>query len=110
MSRALRHIHSMPSKKTIEQGFSDIKEKHDLRWAHYRGLKNEAQAMLSVYEFKPTGELPNGKTKHRLSFSFAWLSALSTFIETIPYLWNKMGFRRMSETHFVNCLKFFMFE
>lgn len=46
MSRALRHIHSMPSKKTIEQGFSDIKEKHDLRWAHSRIEKMKRRRCL----------------------------------------------------------------
>ncbi|OAT73611.1 hypothetical protein [Parageobacillus thermoglucosidasius] len=46
MSRALRHIHSMPSKKTIEQGFSDIKEKNDLRWAHSRIEKMKRRRCL----------------------------------------------------------------
>ncbi|OQP00027.1 hypothetical protein B1689_10925, partial [Geobacillus sp. 44C] len=32
------------------------------------------------------------------------LPILPTFFENIVYLWNKMGFRRMSETHFVNSL------
>jgi hypothetical protein len=27
------------------------------------------------------------------------------FFENIVYLWNKMGFRHSSETHFVNSLK-----
>ncbi|WP_233129497.1 hypothetical protein, partial [Geobacillus sp. 47C-IIb] len=30
---------------------------------------------------------------------------LPTFFENIVYLWNKMGFRHSSETHFVNSLR-----
>ncbi|MED3717306.1 hypothetical protein P4518_07870, partial [Geobacillus thermodenitrificans] len=45
------------------------------------------------------------KAKHRTFFSFAWLPILPTFFENIVYLWNKMGFRHSSETHFVNSLR-----
>ncbi|AMV09865.1 hypothetical protein GT3570_02745 [Geobacillus thermoleovorans] len=45
------------------------------------------------------------KMKHRPSFSFIWLLLLSTFLENTLYLWNKIGFKRSSETHFVNSLK-----
>ncbi len=92
--------------QTIERNFTDMKEKHGLRWTHYRGLeKNEAQAML-VCAAMNLKKLANylWKAKHRPFFSFAWLPILSTFFENIVYLWNKMGFRRMSETHFVNSL------
>lgn len=84
-----------------------MKEKHGLRWTHYRGLeKNQAQAML-VCAAMNLKKLANylWKTKHRLSFSFALLPILPTFLENILYLWNKMGFRRMSETHFVKSLR-----
>ncbi|WP_253806243.1 IS1182 family transposase [Geobacillus thermodenitrificans] len=94
-------------KETIERDFADMKEKHGLRWTHYRGLeKNEAQAML-VCAAMNLKKLANylWKAKHRPFFSFAWLPILPTFFENIVYLWNKMGFRHSSETHFVNSLK-----
>ncbi|WP_339263938.1 IS1182 family transposase [Geobacillus sp. FSL K6-3411] len=93
-------------KETIERDFADMKEKHGLRWTHYRGLeKNEAQAML-VCAAMNLKKLANylWKAKHRPFFSFAWLPILPTFFENIVYLWNKMGFRHSSETHFVNSL------
>ena len=94
-------------KETIERDFADMKEKHGLRWTHYRGLeKNEAQAML-VCAAMNLKKLANylWKAKHRPFFSFAWLPILPTFFENIVYLWNKMGFRHSSETHFVNSLR-----
>jgi hypothetical protein len=91
----------------MERDFADMKEKHGLRWTHYRGLeKNEAQAML-VCATMNLKKLANylWKTKHRPSFLFAWSPIFLIFLENILYLWNKMGFRQMSETHFVNSLK-----
>jgi len=79
-------------KETIERDFADMKEKHGLRWTHYRGLeKNEAQAML-VCAAMNLKKLANylWKAKHRPFFSFAWLPILPTFFENIVALHHKL--------------------
>jgi len=93
-------------KETIERDFADLKEKHGLRWTNYRGLeRNQAQAML-VCAAMNLKKLANylWKTKHRPSFSFIWSLILSVSFRNPTLLWNKMGYRHSSVTHFVNSL------